>query len=134
MVAAALGVALLAACASGDGSKPTLNVDEQQVATSTLRGIVDGLCAAREQAAENREASRSAFLGRAHDPIHTLARAVQVTDRAAAGELLRAKQAVEADFGEAAGGGDLEGDLQHLVEETVRALKVVGIKAKECPE
>lgn len=125
--------AILGACTSGGNADRTLTVDGEEVATRTLRGIVDGLCAARERVEEDREAARSAFFGRAHEPIHTLAKAVLVTDRRAAGELLRAKQAVEAGFAQPAGSGDLGGDLQRLVEETVQALKVLDIEARGCP-
>jgi len=131
--AVATTAAALIACGSSGNDERTLDVSGERVATSTLREIVDGLCAARGRAPEDREAARAAFFGRVHEPIHTLAKAVQVTDRQAAGQLLRAKQAVEADFGDPAGGGDLDGDLARLAEETVQALKIVDIEAKPCP-
>lgn len=131
--AVALAAAMLVACGSSGKDERTLDVSGERVATSTLREIVDGLCAARGRASEDRQAARTAFFGRVHEPIHTLAKAVQVTDRRAAGDLLRAKQAVEADFADPAGDGDLEGNLERLVEETIRALKVVDIGAKSCP-
>jgi hypothetical protein len=124
--------AMLAACTSNGDEDRHLDVSGEQVATSTLRGIVDGLCAAERQALEDREAARAAFFGRAHEPLHTLAKAVQPTDRRAAGELLRAKQAVEADLGDPAGRRDLAGDLRRLGETTLQALKILGIKAQPC--
>jgi hypothetical protein len=127
----ALTAAALVACGSGSDDGATLNVNGEQVERTELREIVDALCAARARAPEP-QGARAAFFGRAHEPLHTLARAVQATDRRAAGELLRAKQAVEADLGGPAGGGDLEADLRLLAAEAVQALAEVGIEAKPC--
>jgi hypothetical protein len=123
--------AALAACGSSRNDGGTLDVNGERVERTELREIVEPLCVAR--ALEDRDAARAAFFGRAHGPLHTLAKAVQVSDRRAAGELLRAKQAVEADFGDPAADAALEADLRRLVDEAVQALSEVGIEAKPCP-
>jgi hypothetical protein len=124
--------AALAACGSGSNDGGTLDVNGERVERTELREIVETLCLARSRAPEDREAARAAFFGRAHGPLHTLAKAVQVSDRQAAGKLLRAKQAVEADFGDRAAGAALEADLRRLADEAVQALAEVGIEAKPC--
>lgn len=131
--AVALTAAVFAACESSSDDGGALDVNGERVERTELREIVEAVCVAGARAPEDREAARAAFFGRAHGSLHTLAKAVQVTDRRAAGELLRAKQAVEADFGGPAGGGVLEADLRRLADEAVEALAEVGIEAKPCP-
>ena len=124
---------LFAACESSRDDGGALDVNGERVEKTELREIVAAVCAAGARAPEDREAARTAFFGRAHGPLHTLAKAVQVTNRRAAGELLRAKQAVEAGFGGPAGSGALEADLRRLADEAVEALAEVGIEAEPCP-
>ncbi|HEX2064101.1 MAG TPA: hypothetical protein VHE80_06740, partial [Acidimicrobiales bacterium] len=58
-----------------------------------------GLCTARSAARSGEVASAgNAFSDRAHQPLHELAARAAERDRAAAGRLLEAKQAVEGDL------------------------------------
>jgi len=67
----------------------------------TVAALVDaeaGLCAAARSAAADPTAARAAFFDRAHDAVHTVARALQDLDRAQAADLLEAKEKVESGF------------------------------------
>lgn len=89
-------VAVMAALTKHDGgdTEPrtsSASVDPQFV---TAR---DGVCEAEARArAGDAPGARSVFLGRAHQPLHQLAAATQIRDRAAAARLLEAKARVEA--------------------------------------
>lgn len=95
-------------------------------------GLYQGLCVARARAARP-AAARDAFFDRAHQPIHELAAAVALTDRATAGRLLEAKQAVEHDLAGNAPG--LADDLDRLLVAASRAIVATGQPApKPCQE
>ena len=95
-------------------------------------GLYQGLCEARASAARP-AAARNVFFDRAHQPIHELAATVARSDRATAGRLLEAKQAVEHDLaGDATG---LAGDLDRLLVAASRAIVAAGQPAPQpCQE
>lgn len=79
-------------------------------------------------------AAKDAF-GRAHDGLHTLARELQDTDeRAAAGDLLEAKQRVEAAFADVTVPDDLDQRLDRLLTATADAIVASGQPRPTCPE
>jgi len=114
-----LGVLLLVmATACGANGKTT-----SAARPAPYAGLYRGLCAARANAARP-TAARRAFFDRAHQSIHELAAAVAASDRATAGRLLEAKQAVERDLaGDATGLGV---DLDRLLAAASRAIVVTG--------
>jgi hypothetical protein len=92
-----------------------------------------GLCTARSAARSGEVASAGdAFSDRAHQPLHELAARAAERDRGAAGRLLEAKQAVEADLGR--GSPDLAADLDCLLSATASAVAATGGPRPEpCP-
>lgn len=89
------------------------------------------LCAAA--AAGDRNHAEEAF-GRAHDGLHTLARELQEAgEREAAGELLEAKQRVEAALVADQVPDDLHDRLDTLSDATAEALEAAGTVAAACP-
>ena len=95
--------------------------------------VVPALCRARDNAATDTGDSRRIFLDEAHAPLHVLADEVATTDRAAAADLLEAKQAVEADLEEEAiVTGELERDLEALIDATIAASTALGVEVGTC--
>lgn len=95
-------------------------------------GIVTVLCQARDLADTDPALARDAF-ERAHLDLHDLADEVSGVDRAAAAELLRAKQRVEAGFSAATPPTDLAARLRTLTDTTAAALAATGIDPPACP-
>ena len=99
MLTRAAAVTLLAAamaCArSGDGGPDRTTMDGQPVAVATLVEAHAALC----QAASRPDEARALFFDRAHDPLHSVARALDGVDRPQAATLLEAKETVESDLG-----------------------------------
>lgn len=87
-----------AACSGGPSKVTTVVVGGEAVPAERLGGAAAGVCGAAGQAASDAGAARKTFIGEAHDGLHIIARALEDVDRRAAADLLRAKQAVEADF------------------------------------
>jgi hypothetical protein len=94
--AAVLALAVLAtACAgNGDADDRTITVAGQPVAVAPLVDAHAALC----QAAAEPDAARRHFFDRAHEPLHTVARALEDVDRARAAQLLQAKERVESEL------------------------------------
>jgi MoxR-like ATPase len=85
-------VALATAC--NGGSDRTITVAGQPVAVAPLVDAHAALC----QAAAEPDAARRHFFDRAHEPLHTVARALEDVDRAQAAQLLQAKEKVESEL------------------------------------
>ena len=94
--AAVLVLAVLAAACGGNGKAEvtTVTVAGQPVAVAPLVDAHAALC----QAAAEPDAARRHFFDRAHEPLHTVARALEDVDRAQAAQLLQAKERVESDL------------------------------------
>ena len=94
--AAALALAVLATACGGDGGSGdrTITVAGQPVAVAPLVDAHAALC----QAVAEPEAAYRHFFDRAHDQLHTVARALEDVDRAQAAQLLQAKERVESEL------------------------------------
>ena len=94
--AAVLAVAVLAAACGGNGDSEdrTITVAGQPVAVAPLVDAHAALC----QAAAEPDAARRHFFDRAHDQLHTVAKALEDVDRAQAAQLLQAKERVESEL------------------------------------
>lgn len=95
--------------------------DDRKVPASRFAAVYAEVCAGASAAdAGDREAAARRFVDEAHGPLHDVAAAAGVRDRAAAGRLLAAKQRVEAAVESDA--PDLE--LEDLVSTTRQAIEV----------
>ncbi len=110
--------------AGGDGTR--------EASQARFQRTVAALCTSAEQAQESRAAAKRTFEDRAHGPLHELAAAVEVVDRAAAAELLRAKNLVEIDFAGSTGGRVLERELLDLLDASAQALTALRIEIPGC--
>lgn len=120
-------VVVLVGTACGTNERPT-----SAAKPAPYADLYQGLCVARSRVARPTEA-RQAFFDRAHQRIHQLGAAVALEDRAVAGRLLEAKQAVERDL--AGGATVLAGDLDRLLAATRRAIEATGQPAPQpCQE
>ena len=129
MLTRAAAVTLLAAamaCArSGDGGPDRITVDGQPVAVATLVEAHAALC----QAASRPDEARALFFDRAHDPLHSVARALDGVDRPQAATLLEAKETVESALG--AHGANPQ-DLLRLADVYRTSLTRLAITAPPC--
>jgi hypothetical protein len=124
-----VAVLVLAGCSDGSADpdpSPSAGAVSQAVADDAVLGVCDAIAALPDDP----DGAEAAFLDRAHQPIHLLAGALQATDPRTAGELLVAKQAVEADL--ALGPPALE-HLQTLLEADRAAVEALGLVAPDCP-
>jgi len=102
--------------------------DESSPSGTRWARTVAGLCAAAEQARDGElESAETTFFDQAHDALHELADEVAGDDRAAAAELLRAKEAVESDFASASTSS--ADDIDMLVTATRAAIRATGTQA-----
>lgn len=109
-----VGAALLASAVRSDGSAES----------PAARRIYHEVCAARDAAASGRDPQATRlFLDRAHGPLHDLAADAAEVDRAAAGRLLEAKNAVETVIEERR---PLAAPLDDRADETLGALRTLG--------
>lgn len=84
--------------------------------------VYAGLCAAQlSLAAGKSTGAHAVFMERSHPGLHVLAAEVATSDRAAAGDLLEAKAAVESSLSTA--GESAASDLGELIESTGRAIR-----------
>ncbi|MBI4261085.1 MAG: zinc ribbon domain-containing protein [Actinobacteria bacterium] len=125
LLAVALAAATLTACSTGPSPD-----EEGPVPRAVAEEAVLGLCEAAAVLPDDPAAAETAFFDRAHDALHEIAGAVQELDRAAAAELLTAKEAVEAGFRD---GEVLPGEIERLIGSTGRALGALGLEAPACP-
>lgn len=122
-----------AGCGGDDGPVTTVEVGEEEVPATRLVGALEGVCQARAQAvAGDVEPARRTFFDRSHDTLHVLALALEPVDRAKAGELLLAKQLVEADLESTPVRDALPKDLGRLAEVTRSGLARLEISAPAC--
>ena len=91
---AVIALALLAAACGGGSEDRTITVAGQPVAVAQLVDAHAALC----QAAAEPDAARRHFFDRAHDQLHTVARALEDVDRTQAAQLLQAKERVESEL------------------------------------
>lgn len=123
-----LAVAVLAASCNGSDntSADTIVVGGERVAVAPLVDAHAALC----EAAIRPVSARGLFLDRAHEPLHTVARAVEDVDRPQAAELLQAKEKVESEL--AAAPVSLPDDLLRLAEVYRASLGRLAIEATPC--
>jgi hypothetical protein len=79
------------------------------------------------------KAARTTFYDRSHEPLHTIARALEPVDRPLAGRLFEAKEAVEADLSSPSRAPTLSRDLDRLLEVTRASLHRLSVDAPSCP-
>jgi hypothetical protein len=108
-----------------------MEIRGERVPVTHLRGVVEALCEASDEAARDAEAARRIFFDRAHDPLHDIAAAAEKVDRSSAARLLEAKQAVEADL-EATAAPELTSDLGRLIVATRDALEDLSVSTEGC--
>lgn len=122
------------ACSSSPNDNPaTMEIRGERVPVTQLRGVVEALCEAQDEAARDPEEARTVFFDRAHDSLHDIAAAAEEVDRASAARLLEAKQAVEADL-EATAAPELASDLGRLIGATRGALRDLSVSTEGCDD
>ncbi len=123
-----LALAVLAASCNGadDTSADSVAVGGERVAVAPLVDAHAALC----EAAIRPVSARALFFDRAHESLHTVARAVEDVDRAQAAELLQAKEKVESEL--AAAPVSLPDDLLRLAEVYRASLGRLAIEAPPC--
>lgn len=126
--AAVLALALLAAaCGGNSGSEDrTITVAGQPVAVAPLVDAHAALC----QAAAEPDAARRHFFDRAHDQLHTVAKALEDVDREQAAQLLQAKERVESELSDPP--ASLPDDLRRLAGVYRDGLGRLAITAPPC--
>jgi hypothetical protein len=121
-----------AACSTSPNDNPaTMEIRGERVPVTQLRGVVEALCEAKDEAPRHPEEARTTFFDRAHDSLHDIAAASGEVARSSAARLLEAKQAVEADL-EAMGTPELASDLGRLIAATRDALKDLSVSTEGC--
>lgn len=113
------------------GGGTTITVQGQEFEEEELRDAVDAICTARNEA-DDPEKAQATFLDRAHLPLHVISAAVEDEDRALAGSLLEAKQAIEEEFAGKMDPEELEEGLSALLDVTVEALAALDVPASTC--
>ena len=96
------------------------------------RETVELVCRAADRAERDPAAASVIFRDRAHDRLHELAQAVDVSSRAAAGRLLEAKAVVEGGLERRADGPRLAADLHGVVAAGREALVALSVTPPEC--
>lgn len=126
---------LAAGCGTTTGATDAADTADEAspgVAASATPPLFAGLC---DAAAARAPGEAEETFARAHDGLHSLARELQDTgQRAVAGDLLEAKQQVEAAFGTDPTPPDLTDRLDRLVDATADALSASGHPPPSCPE
>lgn len=128
--AAALALAAVA-CSGGSSGATTVKVRGEAVPVERLEAAAAGVCQAAG-AASDVGAARRTFFGKAHDGLHTIARALEDVDRRAAADLLQAKQTVEADLSGNPPAAILGADLRRLAAVTRAGLDRIDIAVPPC--
>lgn len=129
--AAALALAAVA-CSGGSSGATTVVVGGEAVPAERLEAAALGVCQATGQVTSDAGAARKTFFGKAHDGLHTIARALEDVDRRAAADLLQAKQAVEADLSGNPSAAVLGADLRRLAAVTRAGLDRLDIAVPGC--
>jgi hypothetical protein len=97
----------------------------------TLAAAVSALCDARAALPGDPSRAAATFRDRAHDTLHVLAADPEL-DRGLAGDLLRAKEEVEARIADGASGDELTGPMDALVASATAALAGIGVEVDAC--
>ena len=122
-----------AACGDDDGPRTSVKVGDEEVPATRLADALQGVCLSGRQAATgNVEPARRTFFDRSHDTLHLLAVALEAVDRQKAGELLLAKQLVEADLEATPVRANLAQDLGRLADVTRSGLDRLEISTPPC--
>lgn len=126
---------VLAACGGGDAGPSPSPLPSGALGPVTPEAAdesVLGLCEIVDST--DRAEAEATFLDRSHETLHVIAAATEVRDRAAAADLLEAKQRVEADLaGEELPPG-FAADVEALVDATRAALDSIGLNAPPCSD
>jgi len=130
LVASLLVVATTCGGGSPDGGSATVTLGGDRVTVASLVDAHAALCGAKASAASEPGAARTAFFDRAHDRLHTVARALGDVDRARAAELLEAKEKVESGLDRRA--TTLAGDIGRLADVYRSALGQLAVPAPPC--
>lgn len=117
----------------GAAGPSTITVGTDRVPVAGLVGASAGLCQARDASTSNPAEARAAFYDRAHDAIHTVARALEPVDRAMAAQLLEAKEKVEAEL-DAKPPAPVRDDLGRLADAYRAGLGRLAIAVPPCVE
>lgn len=126
-----VSMVLLAGCARSD-SDPTIAVGDEDVPVARLQDAAAALCTARDEARADVKRASGTFYDRSHDALHTIARALEPVDRAAAARLLEDKERVEAGFRRGAPGPEVAADLDSLARSTRTGLAALSVSARAC--
>ena len=126
--AAILTLAVLAGACGGNGDSEdrTITVAGQPVAVAPLVDAHAALC----EGAAAPDAARRLFFDRAHEQLHTVARALEDVDRPNAAQLLQAKERVESELPNQP--PTLPEDLRRLAEVYRGGLGRLAITAPPC--
>jgi hypothetical protein len=133
----ALLVVAVASCGSngGGGGSPTPNDPSGALGVVTLAdatAAVRGLCTMRTMPISNPDAANGIFYDTVHEELHIIAAATQVKDRAAAGDLLQAKEKMESDLLEHPLPSSYPADAKALAQATRAALASIGLSVPAC--
>jgi hypothetical protein len=117
-------VMLASGCGDGNGSSGSAEVPFAEV--------VEGLCAMERVLPGDTDEADRIFTDRVHDELHGLADEASSEDRAAAADLLEAKQKVESDLAHGSDGPTLVEDVGHLKHRTIAAVEALGDGTPSC--
>ncbi len=122
LAAAVLGMMPLAACG---GSSPSTPADRPAAVAGRFTSLHLAVCEAADAAGAGDEVGATEAFDDVHGPLHSLAAAAELEDRAIAARLLEAKQAVEG-----GSGADAYRTLLGSVEDAIEA---TGDEVGKCP-
>ena len=131
IAAALVTLALLASCGGSD--ERTIAAGRERIPASRLRDAATALCTARDQAQADVKQANSTFYDRSPDDMHTMARALDGVDRAAAARLLEDKEQVETDFRRNASGQELAANLDALARSARTGLRALSVDVPPGP-
>jgi hypothetical protein len=129
---ALLVLTLLCACDRSDEER-TIAAGNEHVPVARFQEAGTALCTARDQARSDVKQANTTFYDRSHDALHTLARALDPVDRAAAARLLEDKERVETDFRRNASVSELAASLEALARSTRTGLAALSVEVPACP-
>jgi hypothetical protein len=131
-------VALAVACTSSEGERPTptrarttVVVDGQDIEVAPLIEAINGLCQAREEAAEAGRA-RATYERRSRPGIDTAAQVLRRSNAGLASSLTTAVERVQLGLAAGSGVASLGDDLARLTELMREGLARLGITTSAC--
>lgn len=126
-------VSAVADCSSEQPSEArSIEVDGESIPADRLEATAEGVCQAARAAASDPAAARDLFFGKAHDGLHTLARALGDVNRPTAADVLEAKQTVEAALRSGKDPMTLSADLLRLAAATRAGLDRLELAVPVC--